>query len=198
MPSSGSPTSSRPSRSRSPELGGDCACRSCCRGRPRIRLHQRIPRRGERHRDVRLHPSLTPRAALAMAAVFNLLGAMLGTAVAKTIASDIIHISDTSKHAGLVIVLSALIGAITWNLITWWLGLPSSSTHALIGGLAGVGVASGITVKWDAIIDKVVIPMVVSPLIGFVVAFLLMVAVLWIFRRASPSRAFRRFRLAQT
>ena len=142
--------------------------------------------------------ALTPRAALAMAAVFNLLGAMLGTAVAKTIASDIIHISDTSKHAGLVIVLSALIGAITWNLITWWLGLPSSSTHALIGGLAGVGVASGITVKWDAIVEKVVIPMVVSPLIGFVVAFLLMVAVLWIFRRAAPSRAFRRFRLAQT
>jgi len=133
-----------------------------------------------------------------MAAVFNLLGAMLGTEVAKTIAGDIIHISDTSAHAGLVIVLSALIGAITWNLITWRLGLPSSSTHALIGGLAGVGVASGITVKWDAIVEKVVLPMVISPLIGFVLAFVLMVAVLWIFRRAVPSRVFRRFRIAQT
>jgi len=142
--------------------------------------------------------ALTPRVALLMAAVFNLLGAMLGTEVAKTIAGDIIHISDTSAHAGLVIVLSALIGAITWNLITWRLGLPSSSTHALIGGLAGVGVASGITVKWDAIVDKVVLPMVISPLIGFVVAFALMVAVLWIFRRSVPSRVFRRFRIAQT
>jgi PiT family inorganic phosphate transporter len=142
--------------------------------------------------------ALTPRVALLMAAVFNLLGAMLGTEVARTIASDIVHISDTSAHAGLVIVLSALIGATTWNLITWRLGLPSSSTHALIGGLAGVGVAAGITVKWDAIVSKVVIPMVVSPLIGFVVAFLLMVAVLWIFRRSVPSRVFRRFRIAQT
>lgn len=142
--------------------------------------------------------ALTPRVALLMAAVFNLLGAMLGTEVARTIASDIVHISDTSAHAGLVVVFSALIGATTWNLITWRLGLPSSSTHALIGGLAGVGVAAGITVKWDAIVSKVVIPMVVSPLIGFVVAFLLMVAVLWIFRRSVPSRVFRRFRIAQT
>lgn len=142
--------------------------------------------------------ALTPRVALLMAAVFNLVGAMLGTEVAKTIAGDIVHIGDTSAHAGLVVVFSALIGAITWNLITWRLGLPSSSTHALIGGLAGVGVASGITVKWDAIVEKVVLPMVISPLIGFVIAFVLMVAVLWIFRRSVPSRVFRRFRIAQT
>jgi PiT family inorganic phosphate transporter len=142
--------------------------------------------------------ALTPRAALIMAAVFNLVGALLGTHVATTIAHDIIQINDVGPHEGLVIVLSALVGAITWNLITWWLGLPSSSTHALIGGLAGVGVSSGITVHWDAILDKVVIPMVISPLLGFAAAFLVMVGVLWIVRRASPAPAQRRFRLAQT
>lgn len=142
--------------------------------------------------------ALTPRAALIMAAVFNLVGALLGTHVATTIAHDIISISDVSAHEGLVIVLSALIGAITWNLITWWLGLPSSSTHALIGGLAGVGVASRVTVHWDAILDKVVLPMVLSPLVGFGLAFLVMVGVLWLVRRASPAPAQRRFRIAQT
>jgi PiT family inorganic phosphate transporter len=142
--------------------------------------------------------ALTPRAALIMAAVFNLVGALLGTNVATTIAHDIISIDDVSSHEGLVIVLSALIGAITWNLITWWLGLPSSSTHALIGGLAGVGVASSVTVHWSAILDKVVLPMVISPLVGFGVAFLGMVGVLWLVRRASPAPAQRRFRLAQT
>jgi PiT family inorganic phosphate transporter len=142
--------------------------------------------------------ALTPRAALIMAAVFNLVGALLGTHVATTIAHDIISISDVSAHEGLVIVLSALIGAITWNLITWWLGLPSSSTHALIGGLAGVGVASRVTVHWDAILDKVVLPMVLSPLVGFGLAFFVMVGVLWLVRRASPAPAQRRFRIAQT
>jgi inorganic phosphate transporter, PiT family len=142
--------------------------------------------------------ALTPRAALLMAAVFNLIGALLGTAVAQTIAEDIVAVNDVPPHQGLVIVLCGLVGAITWNLITWWLGLPSSSTHAIIGGLAGVGIASGITVHWDAILDKVVLPMVFSPLIGFGLAFLLMVGVLWIFRNAAPARAFRRFRIAQT
>ncbi|WP_265520306.1 inorganic phosphate transporter [Oerskovia flava] len=142
--------------------------------------------------------ALTPRAALLMAAVFNFVGALLGTQVAETIARDIVAIDDASAHRGLVIVLCGLIGAITWNLITWWFGLPSSSTHALIGGLVGVGIASGITVYWNAVVEKVVIPMVVSPLVGFGLAFALMVAVLWIFRKAAPARAFRRFRIAQT
>jgi PiT family inorganic phosphate transporter len=142
--------------------------------------------------------ALTPRAALIMAAVFNLIGALLGTAVATTIAADIVSIGEVSPHRGLVIVLCALIGAITWNLITWWLGLPSSSTHAIIGGLTGVGVASGITVNWSAIVDKVVLPMVFSPIVGFGLAFALMIGVLWIFRNAAPARTFRRFRIAQT
>ena len=142
--------------------------------------------------------ALTPRAALLMAAVFNLIGALLGTAVAQTIAEDIVAVNDVPPHQGLVIVLCGLVGAITWNLITWWLGLPSSSTHAIIGGLAGVGIASGITVHWDAILDKVVLPMIFSPLIGFGLAFALMVLLLWVFRNAAPARAFRRFRIAQT
>ncbi len=142
--------------------------------------------------------ALTPRVALIMAAVFNLIGALLGTGVAQTIGSGIIEIGPDAGQHGLTIVLAGLIGAITWNLITWWFGLPSSSTHALIGGLTGAGVASATTVHWDVILNKVAIPMVLSPLIGFGLAYLLMVAVLWIFRRAAPAKAQRRFRLAQT
>ncbi|WP_456826303.1 anion permease [Cellulomonas sp. P5_E12] len=142
--------------------------------------------------------ALTPRAALIMAAVFNLVGALLGTQVATTIAEDIISIDGVSSQEALIIVLSALIGAIVWNLITWRLGLPSSSTHALIGGLTGVGIAAGVTVHWDAILDKVVLPMVLSPFVGFLLAFLLMVGVLWLVRNSAPARTMRRFRVAQT
>lgn len=143
--------------------------------------------------------ALTPRAALIMAAVFNLVGAMLGTEVAQTIGSGIIDIREAnSAHLGLVMVLSAVVGAIVWNLITWWFGMPSSSSHALIGALTGVGLASGIQVHWDVIWDKVVLPMVVSPVVGFTLAFFLMVALLWAFRNANPHKVTRRFRIAQT
>lgn len=142
--------------------------------------------------------ALTPRVALLMAAFFNLLGALLGTNVATTIAEDIISITDVSPEEGLIIVLSALVGAITWNLITWRLGLPSSSTHAIIGALTGVGIAASVTVHWDQIWDKVVLPMVFSPVIGFLGAFTLMVLVLWLVRNRAPARTQRRFRLAQT
>ena len=139
--------------------------------------------------------ALTPRAALAMAATMNLVGAFLGQAVARTVSETIDAPSGTS---GLVVVLSGLLGAIAWNLVTWWFGLPSSSTHALIGGLVGAGLASSSTVQWDSIVERVVIPMVVSPLVGFSIAFLAMLAILWGFRRANPSRANRGFRLSQT
>jgi PiT family inorganic phosphate transporter len=142
--------------------------------------------------------ALTPRAALIMAACFNLLGAMLGTEVAQTIGSGIIDITEArTTHLGLIMVLSAVIGAITWNLITWWFGMPSSSSHALIGALTGVGVASGITVHWGVILSKVVIPMVVSPIVGFALAFALMVGLLWVFRHANPHKVTRRFRISQ-
>jgi PiT family inorganic phosphate transporter len=142
--------------------------------------------------------ALTPRVALIMAAVFNLIGALLGTEVATTIGSGIIDLGAEAGAHGLTIVLAGLIGAIAWNLITWRLGLPSSSTHAIIGGLTGAGLASSTTVHWSVILDKVVIPMVLSPLVGFILAYLLMVGVLWLVRNAAPARAQRRFRLAQT
>ncbi|MFD3405474.1 anion permease [Kribbella sp. NPDC058693] len=140
--------------------------------------------------------ALTPRVALAMAAAFNFLGALAGTEVAETVGKGII--STPSGTHGLVIVIAALIGAITWNLITWYFGLPSSSTHALIGGLVGAGLASASTVLWSGIIDKVVIPMVLSPAVGFLGAFLLMVAILWLFRRSNPGKTTRGFRMAQS
>lgn len=142
--------------------------------------------------------ALTPRAALIMAAVFNMVGALLGTGVAKTIGSGIIDVGERPPHTGLIMVLAAVIGAIVWNLITWWFGMPSSSSHALIGGLTGVGLAAGITVHWEVILDKVVIPMILSPLVGFGLAFALMVALLWAFRNANPHKVTRRFRHAQT
>ncbi|TDO34646.1 PiT family inorganic phosphate transporter [Kribbella sp. VKM Ac-2527] len=140
--------------------------------------------------------ALTPRVALAMAAVMNFVGAFVGTEVAQTVGKGIIN-TPTGEH-GLVIVLSALVGAITWNLITWYFGLPSSSSHALIGGLVGAGLASASTVLWSGIVDKVVIPMVVSPAVGFLGAFGLMTAILWVFRRSNPGKVNRGFRLAQS
>jgi PiT family inorganic phosphate transporter len=142
--------------------------------------------------------ALTPRAALIMAAVMNFTGALLGTEVAETIATSIVDLSDASPHQALVVVLCALVGAIVWNLITWWFGLPSSSTHALIGGLVGAGLAGGLVIYGSAIVDKVVLPMIFSPLVGFFLAFAVMVGLLWLIRNASPSRTTRRFRLAQT
>jgi PiT family inorganic phosphate transporter len=142
--------------------------------------------------------ALTPRVALVMAAGMNFVGALLGTEVAETIATSIVELEGAGTHPELVVVLCALLGAITWNLITWWFGLPSSSTHSLIGGLVGAGLAGGMGIYWSEIVDKVVLPMIVSPLVGFGLAFAVMVAVLWIFRNAAPAKAHRRFRLAQT
>jgi PiT family inorganic phosphate transporter len=139
--------------------------------------------------------ALTPRVALAMAAIMNFAGAFLGQKVAQTV-SEVIDPPDGTH--GLVIVMAGLLGAITWNLITWYYGLPSSSSHALIGGLVGAALAAGVSVSWDTVVDKVVIPMVLSPLFAFSVAFLVMLAILWIFRRANPHRVNRGFRLSQT
>jgi PiT family inorganic phosphate transporter len=142
--------------------------------------------------------ALTPRVALVLAALMNFVGAMLGTAVAETIATSIVDLSAASNHTALTVVLCGLVGAIVWNLVTWWFGLPSSSTHALIGGLVGAGLAGGQAIFGAELVDRVVLPMIVSPLVGFLLAFLVMIAVLWIFRNAAPARVTRRFRLAQT
>ncbi|HEX5860816.1 MAG TPA: inorganic phosphate transporter [Nocardioides sp.] len=139
--------------------------------------------------------ALTPRVALAMAAVMNFVGAFLGQEVATTV-SDTID-PGTGSH-GLIIVMAGLLGAITWNLITWYLGLPSSSSHALIGGLVGSAVAAGATANWDVVVEKVVIPMFLSPVVAFSLGFAAMVLIMWAFRKASPARANRGFRFAQT
>ncbi len=140
--------------------------------------------------------ALTPRAALIMAASMNLLGAFLGTGVAQTVGSGIVQLPEGA--GSLVIVAAAILGAIAWNLITWWFGLPSSSTHALIGGLVGATLAAAGTVLWGGIVDKVVLPMIISPLVGFAIAYLLMTGILWIFRNGVPGKLNRRFRIAQT
>ncbi|GAA3134561.1 inorganic phosphate transporter [Streptosporangium carneum] len=140
--------------------------------------------------------ALTPRAALFMAAAMNFLGAHLGTQVAATVGKGIIDAPQGSH--GLVIVGSALVGAIVWNLVTWYFGLPSSSSHALIGGLVGSALASSSLVHWDGVVDKVVIPMILSPVIGFFLAAIIMIAILWGFRRSQPAKTNRGFRHAQT
>jgi inorganic phosphate transporter, PiT family len=130
---------------------------------------------------------LTPRMAIGMAAILNLIGAFFGTAVASTIGKGIV---DT--HAvTMVTVLAALLGAILWGLLTWWLGLPSSSSHALIGGLCGAALASAdgdwAVLKWSTgLWPKVVLPMISSPLLGFVGGAVLMWLLNLILRRATP------------
>jgi PiT family inorganic phosphate transporter len=141
--------------------------------------------------------ALTPRVALILAAIMNFVGAFLGQEVAKTVQS-VLTLDDVGKNHGLVIVFAGLLGAITWNLVTWYFGLPSSSSHALIGGLVGAGVAGGVTISWSTIVEKVVIPMVASPLVGFSLAFVIMLSIMWIFRRRNPHRVFRGFRMMQT
>ncbi|HEX4935078.1 MAG TPA: anion permease, partial [Gemmatimonadaceae bacterium] len=140
--------------------------------------------------------ALRPEYALLMAAAFNFIGAFAGTAVAKTIGAGLVDEQTTTQ----VVVAAALIGAITWNLITWWLGLPSSSSHALIGGLIGATIiASGLgALKWDGIVNKVLIPLFSSPVIGFIGALVLMVALSWIFRgfaRRPLGSVFRRLQV---
>jgi PiT family inorganic phosphate transporter len=139
--------------------------------------------------------ALTPRTAVILAAILNFAGAFASFAVAATIAKGIV---DTDAVT-LSVILAGLVGAITWNLITWFLGLPSSSSHALIGGVAGSAIAaSGLDViNWDGIWEKVLIPGVLSPTIGFATALALMLVIIWVIRRRSPSRVNRIFRRAQ-
>jgi inorganic phosphate transporter, PiT family len=138
---------------------------------------------------------LTPGKAVVWAAVFNFVAAFtFGTAVAKTVGAGLVDISIVSFS----VIFAGLIGAIIWDLITWYYGLPTSSSHALIGGYAGAAITKA---GWSAIIlsgwTKTLVFIVLAPLIGLGLGFGLMVAILWIFRRASPGRVDQWFRRLQ-
>ncbi|HET7648608.1 MAG TPA: inorganic phosphate transporter [Gaiellaceae bacterium] len=139
--------------------------------------------------------ALSPRLAVAIAAVANLGGAFVTTAVAKTVGKGIIDTGLANSKT----VLAAVLGAIAWNLLTWWFGLPSSSSHALIGGLIGAAlVQSGEQgVEWHGIAHKVVIPALWAPTVAFVGAFLLLLGIFWAFQWMTPGLANRSFRLGQ-
>ena len=134
---------------------------------------------------------------MAIAAIMNFVGAFTSTKVAKTVGDGLIN-TDPGRVTG-QLILAALIGAIVWNLFTWRLGLPSSSSHALVGGLVGAALAAGgpDPVQWDGIWNKVVWPGLASPFIGFLLAGVIMVGILWLFRRVRPAPLNRGFRLAQ-
>jgi inorganic phosphate transporter, PiT family len=140
--------------------------------------------------------ALSPRAAVLSSAVLNFAGAFVFLEVAATVATGIVNPDVIT----LEIVLAGLVGAITWNLITWYLALPSSSSHALIGGILGSAVAAAgfDVVKWDGLKEKVLIPSLLAPLLGLIGAAALMTVLLWIIRKRSPgivNRVFRRLQL---
>jgi PiT family inorganic phosphate transporter len=139
--------------------------------------------------------ALSPRTAVLVSAVANLAGAFVTTAVAKTVGEGIIDTGLATETT----ILAALFGAITWNLLTWRLGFPSSSTHALIGGLIGAAlVQSGVDgVQWDGVWHKVIVPGAVSPAVGFAGAFLLLLVIYRLFFRLPPGVAHRGFRYGQ-
>ena len=151
---------------------------------------------------------LTPRQAVLLSAVCNLFGALAGTAVATTIGKGLVDVNAVTP----ITLLSALIGAIIWNLVTWWWGLPSSSSHALIGGLCGAALATAhgnwgvlrwaihnpATHKLEGLWPKVVLPMILAPAFGILVGFAVMGVLLWLFHSWRPNtinRLFRRFQI---
>ncbi|WP_089253603.1 inorganic phosphate transporter [Asanoa hainanensis] len=140
--------------------------------------------------------ALTPGVALLMAAIGNFIGAHFGEKVAKTVGSGLVNLPTGSGSLG--VVFAGVAGAIVWNLITWYFGLPSSSSHALIGGLVGATLAASGTVLWAKVLDSVVLPMVLSPLVGFALGYIVMRLIRFFFRNGQPSKLNRGFRWAQT
>lgn len=134
--------------------------------------------------------AIAPTHAVILAAVMNFFGALSGTAVAKTIGSDIAAASAVTQ----AVVLGALIGAIFWNLLTWYYGIPSSSSHALIGGVIGAVVTGqGFSGLKIAGVQKIIAILIVSPLIGLAVGYFIMTALWWLSRRQTPAKVNQRF-----
>jgi PiT family inorganic phosphate transporter len=139
--------------------------------------------------------ALSPRIAVLLASILNFAGAFVSLKVAATIAKGIVDPDAVT----LSVILAGLVGAITWNLVTWFLGLPSSSSHALIGGIAGSAIAADgwDVIQWQGVWDNVVKPGIESPILGFLIALALMLVIVWVIRRRSPSRVNRVFRRGQ-
>jgi inorganic phosphate transporter, PiT family len=139
--------------------------------------------------------AMSPRAAVLSAAVLNFAGAFVSFAVAATIAKGIVDQEIVTPD----VILAGLVGAITWNLITWYMGLPSSSSHALIGGVLGSAIAAAgfDVVKWGGLKEKVLIPSLLAPFLGLTIAAALMIGITWVIRRQHPGRVNRVFRRLQ-
>ena len=139
--------------------------------------------------------ALTPRTAVVMAGVLNFAGAFISIKVATTVGKGIVDTDVVTIN----VVLAAIVGAIVWNLTTWALALPSSSSHALIGGVAGAGIAAGgfDAVLWPGVIEKIFIPSLLSVFVGGLLAGLIVLAIMWMFRRRHPGRINRVFRRLQ-
>ena len=140
--------------------------------------------------------ALSPRVAVVFAAILNFVGALVSVEVAATVAKGIVNADAIT----LDVVLAGVVGAITWNLLTWYLGLPTSSSHALIGGVLGSAIAANgfDVVLVDGVVEKVLLPSLASPLLGMVLAALIVLAILWIFRSVRPgivTRVFRRLQI---
>jgi len=138
--------------------------------------------------------ALSIKSAITMAAVLNFAGAMVSTKVAATIGKGIVDGSNVTQ----LVVLAGVTGAIIWNLITWYYGLPSSSSHAIIGGLVGAVIAhtGASTLKWAGL-KKILLSLVISPLLGTVVGFIFMLIIYWTFRNTAPNGLNRVFRYLQ-
>jgi PiT family inorganic phosphate transporter len=135
--------------------------------------------------------ALSPRNAVMFGALLNIAGAFAGTHVAKTIGAGIVDLESVTQ----VTILAALLGAIIWNLCTWYFGIPSSSSHALIGGLMGAALSKGgfSAIKVEGAFEKVIIPMFTSPALGFVIGLVLMVLLTWAAYRQAPAKLNRIF-----
>jgi PiT family inorganic phosphate transporter len=139
--------------------------------------------------------ALRPRTAVLMAGLLNFAGAFVSLEVAASVATGIVDSADVT----LTVLAAGLIGSITWNITTWWLGLPTSSSHALIGGMVGAVAAATAFggIKWDGLLEKVLLPSLAAPVIGLIVAGILGIGIAWIIRSFSNSRVNRTFRVLQ-